>query len=141
MPAASAACRMVEPAGTSTSRPSMVSLGIRVCPARVRRTWRPTEATPFLLRCHAHGLRASCLVGCDPLFHHRPEMPDQPLYRPCRGVTQRTDRVAFNLPGHLLQRIDLGRFGTTLHHAHHHAPHPSGAFTARRALAAAFMHE
>ena len=99
---------------------------------------------------HANGRRAvlrrqphrcaARLVGRDPLFHQRPEMPDQALDRPGRGIAQSADRVAFDLPRHLVQRVDLGRFGAALDHAVHHPPHPAGAFAARRALAAAFVH-
>ena len=54
------------------------------------------------------------LVGGDPLFHHRPEMPDQALDRPGRGIAQRADRVAFDLPRHLVQRVDLLELGAAL---------------------------
>ena len=79
------------------------------------------------------------LVRRDPLLHHRPEMPDQPLDRPGRRIAQRADRVALHLARHLLQRVDLGGFGAALDHAVHHPHHPAGALAARRALAAAFV--
>src|SRR6185437_12835907 len=123
MPAASAACRMVEPLATSTSIPSMVSL-----------------AMSLLLRRHTRRRGRAGLVGGHPFFHQRPEMPDQTLDRPGRSIAQRTDRVALHLPGHLLQRIDLGRFGSALDHAGHDPPHPAGAFAARRTLATTLMH-
>ena len=44
---------------------------------------------------------ASRLVRGDAFFHHRPEMPDQPLHRPRRRIAERADRVALDLPGHL----------------------------------------
>ncbi len=66
-------------------------------------------------------------------------MADQALDRPGRGVAKRADGMAFNLRGHFQQHVDLVRFGITRHQPFHHAPHPAGAFAARRALAAAFM--
>src|SRR5690242_17732639 len=91
-----------------------------------------------LLRRHAH--RSARLIGGDALFHLWSEMADQALDRPGGGVAQRTDRVTLDLPRDLVQRIDLADFGPTRHHARHHAPHPPSTFTARRALAAAFVH-
>ena len=83
---------------------------------------------------------AARLVRGDAFFHQRAEMPDQALDRPRRRVAQRADRVAFDLPRHLLQRIDFVRRRAAFDHAGHDPPHPAGAFAARRALAAAFVH-
>src|SRR5690606_33659869 len=52
---------------------------------------------------------------------------------------QRTDRVSLDLVAHLEQQIDLPLLRIADRHPLEHAPHPSRAFTARRALAAAFM--
>src|ERR1700733_13659124 len=132
MPAASQAWMTEEPLGTSTSMPSTVSLAIM-------RTFAMTWI--FLLCRHAHRGHADAgPVRRDPRFHLRPEMPDQPLDRPGRGIAQRADRMTLDLPGHLLQRVDLREFGAAFGHARPPPPHPAGAFATWRALAAAFVH-
>src|SRR3546814_4039178 len=66
-------------------------------------------------------------------------MLDQALDRPRRGVAERADGVAFDLLGHVEQRVDLADVGIAGAQAFHHAPHPAGALAARGALATAFM--
>ena len=56
-----------------------------------------------------------------------------------RGIPQRADRMAFHLTGDVEQQVDLALLGAALGHARKHAPHPSRALAAGRALAAAFM--
>jgi hypothetical protein len=65
-----------------------------------------------------------------------PEVTDQALDRPGSRIAKRTNRVAFHLLGHIEQHVDLVMLGFALRHALQHAPHPAGAFPARRALAA-----
>ncbi len=72
-------------------------------------------------------------------FDLGPEMADQALDRPGGGIAERADRVAFHLLGHIEQHVDFALLGFAAHQPLHHAPHPAGAFAARRALAAAFM--
>ena len=60
----------------------------------------------ILLRRHRQ--RRAALIGGDALFHQRPEMPDQALDRPGRRIAQGADRVTFDLPRHLFERVDLG---------------------------------
>src|SRR6185503_6730910 len=115
MPAISQACRMVMPAGTSISLPSILIVGI-VC-------------SPPLLCRQLFSARA------DAALHLGPEMLDQTLDRPRRGIAQRADRVPLDLLGDVLQRVDLLDARIARHHAFHHAPHPAGALAARRALA------
>src|ERR1700735_2185816 len=67
------------------------------------------------------------------------EMGDEPLNWPRGCVAERADRMPFDLLGDVEQHVDLAFLRATLNHALHDAPHPSGAFTARRTLAAAFM--
>jgi hypothetical protein len=64
---------------------------------------------------------------------------DQALDRPGRGVAERADGVAFDLLGDVQQHVDLALVGAALRPCAHHAPHPAGAFAARRALAAALV--
>jgi hypothetical protein len=47
--------------------------------------------------------------------------------------------MAFDLLGHFVQQIDLVDGRLASRQALHNPPHPTGAFAARRALAAAFM--
>src|SRR3972149_11212601 len=69
-----------------------------------------------------------------------PEMPDQPLDRPGRGVAERADGVPLDLARHLLKVIDLLDPRLAPDQAFHDPPHPAGALAAGRALAAAFVH-
>src|SRR5262249_60293183 len=115
----SQACRTAWPAGAPTAWPLMVSFGM------------PALLLPRLARA------AACRA---PPLELGPEMTDQPLDRPGRGVAQRADRMALDLAGDLLQHVDLLDPGVAAHHALHDAVHPAGALAAGRALAAAFMH-
>src|SRR5476651_2203070 len=119
MPAISQACRMVMPAGTSISLPSILIVGI-VC-------------SPPLFRCQLFGARA------DAALHFRPEMPDQSLYRPRRAVGERANRVTLDLLGDVVQRIDLLNSRVARDHAFHYAPYPAEPFAAGRALATALV--
>src|SRR5712671_6625191 len=67
------------------------------------------------------------------------EMRDQALDRPRRGVTERADGVALDLPGHFQEHVDLALVGATFGHTRQDPPHPPGALAARRALAAALV--
>ena len=94
--------------GTSTSMPSMVTLAIRIpgwANSVGEAAWPYSATRPSRYSAVAAG--RACAIGGDALFHHRPEMPDQALDRPGRGVAQRADRVALDLPRHLLQRVDF----------------------------------
>ena len=42
-----------------------------------------------------------------PLLDFRPEMSDESLHWPGSGISQRADRVAFNLFGQLPQRVNF----------------------------------
>src|SRR5665213_1849883 len=111
MPAASAACNTVEPGGTSTSIPSMVSFGMGL----LRR--QPRDGTR--------------LIGRDPFLHHGTEVPDQALHRPGGGIAEGADRMTFDLPRDLVQSVDFRRLGAAFDHAGHDAPQPAGTLTAR----------
>src|ERR1700757_3526179 len=106
------------PAGTSTSWPSMVSLGISGGP-------------PFVCGRNA-------VLG-DAALHLRPEMADQPLHRPHGPVRQGADRMALDLVRNVQQHVDLGPRGFAPDHALHPPPYPAGTFAAWGALAAAFV--
>src|SRR3546814_1112091 len=84
------------------------------------------------------GLQRAAILA-DTAFDFRAEMLDQPLDRPCGGVAERTDGVAFDLLGDVEQSVDLAYVGVAGPQPLHHAPHPAGALAARGALAAAFM--
>src|SRR5215469_9153499 len=118
MLACSQACKMVMPAGTSTSRPSIVSFGI---------------SGGLSLR------RGNGAVLGDAPLHLRAEMADQPLDWPHRTIGQRADRMPLDFVGHVEQHVDLSRRGVTLNHALHDPPYPTGTLSARGALAAALV--
>ena len=57
---------------------------------------------PSLLR-----RRLAALALSDPALDLGPEVPDQSLDRPGRGIAERADRMALDLVGHVEQRVDL----------------------------------
>src|SRR5690606_36077052 len=68
-----------------------------------------------------------------------PVMTQEALYRPRGGFTEPTDGVALDLAGGLAQHLQVFDRGAHVDHAADHAVHPAGAFTARGALATAFL--
>src|SRR3569832_356355 len=66
-------------------------------------------------------------------------MADEALDRPWRGVAQDADRVALALLADVPELVDLLDARVARTQSLHHAPHPAGAFAARRALAAALV--
>ena len=54
------------------------------------------------------GVRGILVDAC---LDHRAEMRDEALDRPGRGVAQRADRVALDLPRDVLERVDLVELG------------------------------
>ena len=89
--------------------------------------------------CYSAACLMRCLVAVDARFHLGPEMADQTLHRPGRGIAQRADGVAFDLLGHVEQQIDLALLRLAALQALQHAPHPAAALAAGRALAAALV--
>ena len=83
--------------------------------------------------------RRDALAFHDTALHLRPEMPDQALYRPDTTISQRTDRVTFDLLGDIPEHIDFLNLGVSGDHAGHHPIDPAHAFTARRTLTATLM--
>src|SRR6476659_8986630 len=75
----------------------------------------------------------------DAPFDLRTEVPDETLDRPRRRVPKRADGVTLDLFGHVEELIDLALLRATINHAHHDAPHPSGALAAWRALTATLV--
>src|SRR5229473_1385717 len=83
-------------------------------------TWIPSMVSLGMTPVLGGAPRGGVAVFLDAALHLRAEMADQALHGPCRGIAQRADGVAFD-------------------HALHHPPHPTRAFAARRALAAALV--
>src|SRR6187455_300682 len=104
-----------------------------------------TLVMPLLRRLGRHRIpHAGCFRGArrivvDALVDLVPEMPDQALYRPGRGVAERADGVAFHLGCDFQQHADLALLRAAFRHAREHAPHPAGALAAGRALAATLV--
>src|SRR3546814_9719244 len=67
------------------------------------------------------------------------EMPDGTAYRPCRGITQRANRVSFDLSSNIYQQIDVAYFSVSVFQTVQYFFHPAGPFTARAALSAGFV--
>src|SRR5512134_2006728 len=65
-----------------------------------------------------------------------PEMTDEALHGPRRGVAQRADRVALDLVGDVDQHVDVGLAPLAGQDPPQRAIEPARAFAARRALAA-----
>ena len=79
------------------------------------------------------------LILIDARFDDRTEVIDQALHGPRRRISESADRVTLDLFRHVKQQIDLAFFGFATFHPFENAPHPAGAFAARRALAAALV--
>src|SRR4051812_34452942 len=82
-------------------------------------------------------VRLAGAVLVDPVLDLVAEVAEQALDRPGRRIAQAADGVAFDLRRDVQQHVDLRHLRLAGHHPLHHAPHPAGALTARRALAAA----
>src|SRR5882672_3456263 len=104
------------PAGTSTSLPSTVSLGMRhdLAPGRGGR---------------ALGQRVELA----------PELLDVRDVRADRAVVERADRRAGAATGHVEDRVQVRAASPSLHDPVGHLVDPAGRLAARRALAAALM--
>src|SRR3546814_21055934 len=87
--------------------------------------WRPPRSTRTYTLCPYTTLFRSTA------FDFRAEMLEQPLDRPCGGVAERTDGVAFDLLGDVEQSVDLADVGVAGAQPLHHSPHPAGALAAR----------
>src|SRR5262245_21232233 len=97
-------------------------------------------ASTLLRRHRAHLMHAfGGAVAVDALFDFGAEAADEALDGPGGGVAEGADGVAFDLAGDIQEQIDFAVVGFALGHALQDAPHPTGAFAARRALAAAFV--
>src|SRR5580698_10127539 len=84
-------------------------------------------------------LRRQLGVFGDAPFDLGTEVAHEALYRPWRCVAETTDRVALALLADFQQLVDLLDARVADFHALQHTPHPVGAFTTRRALAAALV--
>jgi hypothetical protein len=62
------------------------------------------------------------------------ELSDKTLNRPGSSVTQRADRVTFDLVRQLFQHVDLSEVSVTDLHTLEHVYHPPSTLTTRRAL-------
>src|SRR5512134_3941652 len=65
-----------------------------------------------------------------------PEMTDEALHRPRRGVAERADGVALDLVGDVDEHVDVGLLALPREDPPERAVEPAGAFPTRRALAA-----
>src|SRR5579862_1156089 len=166
MPACWQAWRIVVPAATSSSCPSIVTLGIArphssmialktAFPAkagthrsgvRAAEKWVPAFAGNAELACPCPlfallrrlALRGSAVFS-DAALHFRAEMANEALHRPDRPVGQRADRVTLDLARHFLQHVEFSDGRVARDHPLHHPPHPAEPLSARRALATAFV--
>src|SRR3546814_18444647 len=77
------------------------------------------------------GLQRAAILA-DTAFDFRAEMLDQPLDRPCGGVAERTDGVAFDLLGDVEQSVDLADVGVGGAQPLQYAPPPDGRAEERR---------
>src|SRR5215471_649539 len=109
------------PFGISCSLLLMISFGMRASLRGYRHRRR-------------YGLRR---LRIDALLHDMAEMADQALNRPGRCIAERADGVALDLIADIKQHIDLADLCFPARHALQHAPHPAGALTYARSLAAA----
>src|SRR5271166_715585 len=98
-----------------------------------------SSAMPLLRRrAHRLAVRVSRIL-VDATLDLGAEMGDEALDRPSGRITERADRVAFDLLSHIEQHVDLALLRAALGHPADHAPHPARAFAAGRALTAALV--
>src|SRR5215210_1986449 len=93
--------------------------------------------SPCSLRCHQHrlGMRIGCVLVDAPL-DLGPHVANEALDWPSRRVAERADGLPLDLHRDFEQHIDLALLRPALSHARDHPPHPTGALTTGRALAA-----
>ena len=66
-------------------------------------------------------------------------MTDRCGHRPCRGITQRTDRIAFNFTLNIPEQINITHLPFPIFNIHQDFFHPACSFAAGRTLSATFM--
>src|SRR5215470_19928787 len=99
-----------------------------------------SQSMHTLLRCDGdRGTEGTCSACVDPFLDDVAEMPDESLHRPCCGIAERADGMAFDLVADIKQHIDLGELGFTARHPLKHAPHPSSPLATRRTLSAGLV--
>src|SRR6185369_6198259 len=76
---------------------------------------------------------------CDAALELGAEMAHQPLDRPGGSVAERANGVSLDLLGDVEKLVDVLDLGIALAKPLHHPPHPAGALTTGRALAAALV--
>ena len=81
----------------------------------------------------------SCVRVGDVPLKLIPEMPDGRRYRPGRCIAQWANGVAFDLALNIPQQIYIAHLAFSKLDVMQNFFHPSGAFAAGRALAAAFV--
>src|SRR6185437_15701989 len=133
-----AACRILVPGSTSMVILSIVTLNsffssaIIICLSRcrfqrIRIVRQPIIPYQTLLRI------------IDMPFEFIPEMPYRRRHRPCRRITQRTDRISFYLPLNIPQQIDIAFLPLPILYMPQDLLHPSRSLPAGRTLPAALM--
>lgn len=76
------------------------------------------------------------LVAVNAVLDITSELSDETLNGPCSSITQRADRVTFDLIRQLLQHVNLGEVSVTQLHALKHVNHPTSTLTAGSTLTA-----
>src|SRR4051812_37887035 len=106
--------------------------------------------TPHLLLSYSHvqgvGIMRQpeipflCLFGIQYMpFKFVPEMTDGSRNRPCSRIPERAYRIAFDLALNVPEKVYIAHLSFTVFNIVEDLFHPAGAFTAGRALPAAFM--
>src|SRR5664279_235108 len=72
-------------------------------------------------------------------FKFIPEMTDRCSHRPGSGVTERTNRVPFNLALYIPEQINILAFAFSLFNIRQDLFHPACSFAAGRTLSATLM--
>ena len=80
-----------------------------------------------------------CLVAVDAVFDLLSKVADEALDGPGGRVAEGADRMAFDLIGELFEHVNLSEVRVADLHPLEHVDHPTGAFAAGRALAAALV--
>src|SRR5687768_15334539 len=73
------------------------------------------------------------------VFKFCPEVADRAGYWPGGGVTERADRIAFNIFCHVYKQVDVVHMTVTVLDPVKHFFHPARPFAARTALSTGFV--
>src|SRR5210317_164558 len=128
--------------------PAASVASISICPLRAGNvtpltlisSWSSLLIALFRQYFHHSGrgrlLRNNAATMLNIVFEFVAVVVNETLYRPCRRIAKRADRMSLDLVRDIHEHIHIGRLATTRQNPSYHAIHPAGALAARSALTA-----